>query len=207
MAADCEAKAALREALAGNTLLAKQLARAALALSQGRDVEAISAISMGLAGDSVPAAHLANDLDKRFPDATIIQAEYLPMIRAATILGRGNASKNADRAVEALAAALPYETGQYIGLYPAYLRGEAYLAAQQGAAAATEFQKLLDHRGIVANLVTGSLAHLQLGRAYAMQGDNTKAKAAYQDFLTLWKDADPDIPILMQAKAEYARLH
>ena len=207
MAADCEAKAALREALAGNTLLAKQLARAALALSHGRDVEAISAISMGLAGDSVPAAHLANDLDKRFPDATIIQAEYLPMIHAATILGSGNASNNADRAVEALAAALPYETGQYIALYPAYLRGEAYLAAQRGAAAATEFQKLLDHRGIVVNLVTGSLAHLQLGRAYAMAGDTANAKAAYHDVFMLWKDADPDIPILKQANAEYARLH
>ena len=207
MAASCQAEAALREALAGNTLLAKQLARAALALSHGRDVEAISAISMALAGDSVPATHLANDLEKGFPDDTIVQAEYLPMIRAATILGSGNASKNADRAVEALAAALPYEMGQHITLHPAYLRGEAYLAAQQGAAAATEFQKLLDHRGIVANLVTGSLAHLQLGRAHAMAGDTANAKVAYQDFFTLWKDADPDIPILKQAKVEFARLH
>jgi hypothetical protein len=92
------------------------------------------------------------------------------------------------------------------GVYPAYLRGQAYLLAHNGAAAAPEFRKLLDHRGIVLNLVTGSLAHLQLGRAYALSGDTSQAKAAYQDFLTLWKDADPDIPILKEAKAEYAKL-
>ena len=92
------------------------------------------------------------------------------------------------------------------GLYPVYVRGEAYLAAHQGSEAAAEFQRILDHRGIVWNSPIGALAHLQLGRAYAMQGDTTKAKAAYQDFLTLWKDADPYIPILKQAKAEYAKL-
>jgi hypothetical protein len=91
-------------------------------------------------------------------------------------------------------------------LYPAYVRGQAQLMAHNGAAAASEFQKVLDHRGIVVNFVTGSLAHLQIGRAYAMQGDTAKAKVAYKDFLTLWKDADSDIPILKQAKAEYAKL-
>ena len=91
-------------------------------------------------------------------------------------------------------------------LYPVYVRGEAYLAAHQGREAAAEFQKILDHRGIVLNEPIGALAHLQLGRAYAMQGDTAKARAAYQDFLTLWKDADPDIPILLQAKAEFAKL-
>ena len=91
-------------------------------------------------------------------------------------------------------------------MYPAYVRGQAYLVAHNGIAAAAEFQKLLDHRGIVLNFVTGSLAHLQIGRAYAMQGDPAKAKAAYQEFLTLWKDADPDVPILKQAKVEYAKL-
>ena len=109
-----------------------------------------------------------------------------------------------------LEAAAPYELGgggTYINsLYPAYVRGQAYLLAHNGTAAAAEFQRMLDHRGIVLNFVTGALAHLQLGRAYAMAGDTAKAKAAYQDFLTLWKDADPDIPILKEAKAEYAKL-
>ena len=109
-----------------------------------------------------------------------------------------------------LEAAAPYEQGQTgvntSNLYPAYIRGEAYLAAHNGAAAAVEYQKLIDHPGIVQNYVTGALAHLQLARAYAMQGDTAKSKAAYQDFLKLWKDADPDIPILMAAKAEYAKL-
>jgi hypothetical protein len=109
-----------------------------------------------------------------------------------------------------LEAAGPYELGSAESLisylYPAYVRGQAYLSAHNGAAAAAEFQKLLDHRGIVANFVTGSLAHLQIGRAHAMAGDTAKAKAAYQDFFTLWKDADPDIPVLKQAKAEYAKL-
>ena len=106
--------------------------------------------------------------------------------------------------------AAPYELGEAVTfinyLYPAYVRGQAYLLAHNGTAAAAQFQKLLDHRGIVVSFVTGSLAHLQIGRAYAMAGDTAKAKAAYQDFFTLWKDADPDIPILKQAKAEYAKL-
>jgi hypothetical protein len=127
-------------------------------------------------------------------------------IRAQLALNRNDSLK----AVEALQVAGPYELG--IGstinssLYPVYVHGEAYLAAHQGNEAAVEFQKILDHRGIVINELIGALAHLQIGRAYAMRADTTKAKAAYQDFLTLWKDADPDIPILKQAKAEYAKL-
>jgi hypothetical protein len=110
-----------------------------------------------------------------------------------------------------LEAAAPYELGEpqqlQIGtLYPAYVRGQAYLAVHNGNAAAAEFQKFLDHRGIVVNFPLGALAHLQLGRAYAMSGDAAKSKAAYQDFFTLWKDADPDVPILKEAKAEYAKL-
>ena len=113
-----------------------------------------------------------------------------------------------------LRAALPYELGQttfsgeyaWNGLYPVFVRGEAYLSAHQGSNAAIEFQKILDHRGIVWNSPIGALAHLQLGRAFAMQGDTARARAAYQDFLTLWKDADPDIPVLKQAQAEYAKL-
>ncbi len=108
-------------------------------------------------------------------------------------------------------AAAPYELGGFVEtlnvLYPVYLRGEAYLAAKQGIAAAAEFEKILDHPGLVRNAPIGALAHLQLGRANALSGDTDKAKSAYNDFLTLWKDADPDIPVLKEAKAEYAKLH
>jgi eukaryotic-like serine/threonine-protein kinase len=206
-AASYEAEAAVREALVGNIALAKQQAQAALALSNGRDVEAMSAIAMGLAGDSAKAKRLDNDLSKRFPEDTVVQSNYLPTTQAAVAIQEHGASK----AVEVLAAATPYELGGpaqtlNFGLYPIYLRGEAFLAGRQGSAAASEFQKIIEYRGDVLNEAIGALAHLQLGRAYAMSGDTTKAKAAYQDFLTLWKDADPDIPILKQAKAEYARL-
>ena len=164
---------------------------------------------MGLAGDATQAKRLADDLSKRFPEDTIVQFNYLPTIHAAAALQGHNAGK----ATEALGAAAPYELGapslfpQFnFSLLPVYVRGEAYLAAHQGRAAAAEFQKIIDHPGIVLNQLIGALAHLQLGRAYAMQGDTAKARTAYQDFLTLWKDADPDIPILIQAKAEYAKL-
>jgi len=197
------AEAALREALAGNMALAKQEAQAALALANGKDVEGTAAIALGMAGDLAKAARLALDLGKRFPEDTIVQSQYLPMIHAAVALWSGDS----DSAVEALAAAAPYEfgLGSILRLYPVYLRGEAYLAAKQAGAAAVEFQKILDHPGVVQNDLIGALAHLGLGRAYALTGDNAKAKSAYQDFLALWK-ADPDIPILQQAKAEYAKL-
>jgi serine/threonine protein kinase/Flp pilus assembly protein TadD len=206
-AAGYEAEAAVSEALVGNMSQAKQQAQAALALSNGRDVEAVSAIALGLAGDSAQATRLAADLAKRFPEDTIVLFEYLPMIHAATALQSGSATK----AIEALAPAAPYELGATaqvltFTLYPVYLRGEAYLAAHQGSAAAAEFQKIIDHPGVVLNEPIGSLAHLGLARAYALSSDAAKAKGAYQDFLALWKDADPDIPILQQAKAEYAKL-
>ncbi len=202
-AANYEAEAAWREALVGNMSLAKQQAQAALALSNGKDVEAIAAFALGLAGDAAQATRLAADLAKRFPEDTIVQSNYLPTIRAVAALQGGSASK----AIEALLPAAPYELG--LGgqaLYPVYLRGEAYLAARQGSAAVAEFQKILDHSGVVANEPIGALAHLGLGRAYALQGDGAKARAAYQDFLALWKDADPDVPLLKQAKSEYAKL-
>jgi eukaryotic-like serine/threonine-protein kinase len=143
-------------------------------------------------------------LDKKFPEDTVVRFNYLPTLHAQLALSRNDAS----RAIEVLQAATPYELGD-VGnrsLYPVYVRGEAYLASHQGDEAAVEFQKILDHRGIVLNSPIGALAHLQIGRAYAMQGDTAKAKAAYQDFLTLWKDADRDIPLLKQAKSEYAKL-
>jgi len=194
----------VREALAGNMGLAKQQAQAALALSNGRDVEAVSAIALGLAGDAPQSTRLAEDLSKRFPENTIVQLEYVPMIHAAAALDSGSAAK----ALEALAPAAPYELGStpLITLYPVYLRGEAYLAAHQGSAAAAEFQKILDHTGVVQNGPIGAWAHFGLARAYAISGDAAKAKVVYQDFFALWKNADPDVPVLKQAKAEYAKL-
>jgi eukaryotic-like serine/threonine-protein kinase len=203
-----EAEAAVTEALFGNAAQAGQRTTAALALSTGRDVQYGAALALALAGDMSGASVLAEDLDKRFPEDTLIQFNYLPTTRAQLALIR----KDYSSAIDTLQTAASYELGVQanIGftgaLYPVYVRGQARLAAHQGNEAAAEFQKILDHRGIVLNEPIGALAHLQLGRAYAMQGDTTKARAAYQDFLTLWKDADPDIPILKQAKAEYAKL-
>jgi eukaryotic-like serine/threonine-protein kinase len=202
-AASYEAGAALREALVGYAGEARQRAAAALALSTGRDGQFTAGLALAFAGDTVRALTLADDLGTRFPEDSIVHFNYLPTIRAQLALRRSDSPK----AIEILQAAAPYELGSAGGLYPVYVRGEAYLAARQGKEAAAEFQKILDHRGIVLNLPIGALAHLQIGRAYAMQDDTAKAKAAYQDFLTLWKDADPDIPIFIAAKAEYAKLH
>jgi len=137
-----------------------------------------------------------------------VQFNYLPSIRGKLALNKGNASD----AIKDLEAAVPYELGvskggDFVGnmMFPVFVRGEAYLASRQGGKAVAEFQKILDHRGLVLNRPIGALAHLGLGRAYVLEGDTVKAKAAYEDFLTLWKDADPDIPVLQQAKAEYAK--
>jgi tetratricopeptide (TPR) repeat protein len=197
-AAGYQAGAALREALVGNTGLARQDAQSALSLANGRDAEGLSAVALGVAGDSARATRLASDLGKRFPEDTRARVDYLSMIHSAVALQSGDASK----ALEALAAAVPYP----FQFKSVYLRGEAYLAAKQGAAAGEQFQKIFDHPGPVINEVIGALAHLGLGRAYALTGDRAKAKTAYQDFFALWKNADPDIPILQQAKAEYAKL-
>jgi eukaryotic-like serine/threonine-protein kinase len=197
-----KADASLREAWVGNMALAKQQAQAALALGNGRDVESTSAIALGLAGDAAQTARLADDLGRRFPEDTLVKFVNLPMIHAAIALRSSDAAK----AVESLTAAAPFELGDHANLYPAYLRGEAYLAAKQGTASEVEFQKILDHPGVVLNNPIGALAHLGLGRAYALAGDSAKAKIAFQDFFALWKNADPDIPILLQAKAEYAKL-
>ena len=201
-AAGNEAEAALREALFGNAAEARQRAGAALELSTGRDVQFYAALALGFAGDAARAQALADDLAKRFPEDTIVQFNYLPTIHAQLALDRNEASK----AIEALRAATPYELGQGGGLYPVYVRGEAYLAAHRGSEAATEFQKIFDQRGVVENEPIGALAHLGLARAYSMQGDPAKARSAYQDFLRLWSDADADIPVLVAAKAEYAKL-
>jgi eukaryotic-like serine/threonine-protein kinase len=203
-----EAEAAVHEALVGNTDLAKHQAQAALALSNGRDLEALSAVALGMAGDSKHATRLADDLRRRFPEDTIVQSHYLPAIHAAALLRNSNGGD----ATQALAATPSNELGGNLEtlnfvLYPAYLRGEAYLEAKQSTAAATEFQKILDHPGIVRSEPIGALAHLELARALALSGDGARAKTAYQEFLTLWKDADPDLPVLRQAKVEYSNLH
>jgi hypothetical protein len=201
-AAGYEADAALREALFGNPAEARERAADALELSNSWYVQSLAALSLALAGDEVRVETLATDLDNRFPDHTIVQSYYLPTVRAQLALSHDDPS----RAIEVLQAAAPYELSGSGALYPAYVRGEAYLAAHQGNEAAAEFQKILDHSGIVVNVPIGALAHLGLGRAYALSGDKTKAKSAYQDFLALWKVADQDLPILINAKREYAAL-
>jgi eukaryotic-like serine/threonine-protein kinase len=203
LAAGYESAAAFREALFGNAAEARERAGEALDLSNSADVESLSALALSIAGDAVRAETLADDLDKRFPEHTIVQSYYLPTLRAQLALSRDDPS----RAVEVLQAAAPYELSSSGALFPVYVRGESYLAAHRGNEAAAEFQKILDHRGIVVNAPIGALAHLGQGRAYALSGDKTRAKIAYQDFLTLWKGADPDIPVLKQAKAEYAKLN
>jgi eukaryotic-like serine/threonine-protein kinase len=204
-----QANAAIREALFGNEDAARHGAATALALAgESHDGGPLSALAYALAGDVAHARSIADDLSNRFPQDTVIQSIWLPTIRAQIETGR----KNAARTIELLQAAAPYELGMLSGsatnscLYPIYVRAEAYLSEQQGSAAVAEFQKILDHRGLLWNCATGALAHLGLARAYVLQGDTAKAKAAYHDFLTLWKDADTDIPILKQAKAEYAKL-
>jgi len=204
-----QANAAIREALFGNSDAARQNAAMAASLAPGsRDAGMQAALAYALAGDAVHAQSLADDLAKRFPENTVVQSVWLPTIRAQIELSR----KNAARSIEILQAAAPYELGMLSGsathscLHPVYVRAQAYLSAQQGLAAAAEFQKILNHRGLLWSCATGALAHLGIARAYAMQGDTAKAKAAYQDFLTLWKDADPDIPILIAANGEYAKL-
>jgi eukaryotic-like serine/threonine-protein kinase len=208
-AASYEVPAALREALFENPSEARHAATAALAPSKDLEVEYGAALALALSGDSSRSQTLANDLETRRPEATPVRFSYLPTLRALLALHRGEPAK----AIELLQPAAPFELGlpwtggELFGvLYPVYVRGEAYLAAHQGPEAATEFQKILDHRGIVGSDPIGALARLQLGRAYALSGDKTKAKNAYRDFLTLWKDADTDVPILKQAQAEYAKM-
>jgi eukaryotic-like serine/threonine-protein kinase len=190
----------------GNREQARAEANAALKLAPNRDVRAVAALALARAGDTAGAEKLAAELDKTFPLSTLVQRYWLPTIRAAVALER----KDPNRAIELLQEANTIELGQptqmTIFLCPVYVRGEGYLLLHDGNAAAAEFQKFIDHRGLVVNFPWGALARLGLARAYAMQGDTAKARAAYKDFLTLWKDADPDIPILKEAKAEYAKL-
>ena len=205
-----KAGGALQEALWGYSAAARRSAMASLELSTDREVEYGSAIALAFAGDSTRSETLANDLERRFPEDTSVRLNYLPTLRAQLALNHGQPLK----AIELLKIAMPYELGVpgcsihgfFGALYPVYVRGEAYLAAHQGTKAAAEYQKILDHRGIVVSDPIGVLAHLQLSRALASSKDRTNAKVAYQDFLMLSKDADPEIPILKRARAEYVAL-
>ncbi len=205
-AANRQLDGALREAVFGNLAEARQSALAALdEPTLGKNAQGVGALTLALAGDSFRSETILDGLASRFPQDTLVQSVLLPTARAQIELTR----KNPKRSIELLQIALPYEltvTSLNGCLFPAYVRGEAYLAANQGVAAAAEFEKILDHRGIVGACEAGPLAHLGIARAFAMQGDAAKARAAYADFFALWKDADPDIPVLVAAKAEYARL-
>jgi hypothetical protein len=202
-----QVNAALREAEFGNGVAAKRGVVAALALAPGRDVKVLAALTLARVGDTALAKTMVGQLEKSNPLNTVFKLYWLPTLKAAIELNSGNSA----HALVFLETAAPYELGeppptQEGTLYPVYLRGQAQLMAHNGNAAVTEFQKFLDHRGITVNFPLGALAHLQLARAYVMSGDTAKAKNGYQNFLTLWKDADPDIPILKEANAEYAKL-
>jgi hypothetical protein len=167
----------------------------------------LAALALARSGETARARTIVAELEKSYASQTLLKVYWLPTIKAAIELNGNNGAQS----LVYLEAAAPYELGdppqfQLGTLYPAYIRGQAQLMAHNGAAAAAEFQKLLDHRGIVVNFVTGALARLGLARSYALSGDTAKAKTAYRDFFTLWKDADPDIPLLKEARAEYAKL-
>jgi tetratricopeptide (TPR) repeat protein len=209
-AAMFEAAAAVREALFGNAAAARRSATDALELATGRDVEYAAAFALALSGELSRSRALADDLERRFPEDTSVRFSYLPTLRALfSLQGREpvvaiqllQASARFDLAVPGIAF-----NGFYGALYSVYVRGEAYLAAHQPAEAATEFQKIIDHRGIVLGDPMDAMARLQLGRALARSGDTVRAKTVYEDFLNLWNAADSDISLLKQARAEYAKL-
>ena len=207
-AAVWQLESAWREAVFGNLEGAKREAAAGLALApESRDVQQLVALVLARTGDPVKARAVGQELAKRYPVHSLVQSYWLPTIQAQLALS----AKDGASAISQVRNAAGLEYGFVVGngnsscLYSVYLRGEAYMAAGQEGAVA-EFQKIIDHPGLVLNCATGALAHLELGRAYALAGDKAKARAAYQDFLTLWKDADSDVPVLKQAKAEFGKL-
>jgi eukaryotic-like serine/threonine-protein kinase len=209
-AAAWQMDSALREAEFGNISRSRQEITSALAEAPTRDVSVLAALALSRIGDVGRAERLARDLEERFPLNTAINHYWLPAIQASIEMRR----KDPEKALEDLRTAAEYELGTPLpqfevggSLYPVYILGQVYVSLHRGKEAATEFQKLLDQRGVVVNCPLGALARLELGRAYATQGDTVRSRAAYQEFFRLWKDADPEIPILKQAKAEYAKLH
>jgi DNA-binding winged helix-turn-helix (wHTH) protein len=207
-AASHQANAALQEALFGHRLEAQRLAAASLHRSDARDVRFATGLAMAMAGDSARPQSLSDDLLRRYPEDTLVRLSYVPVLRAQLALNHRDAAK----AIETLRIASPYELLSSanpvlsLSLYAVFVRGQAHLEAHQGNEALAAFQKILDHRGLVAFGPIGALSRLGLARAYSLQGDKAKARSAYEDFLTLWKNADPDTSILRQAKAEYAKL-
>ena len=212
VAAEYEGNAALTEALFGNSIEDRGQATDELDSSKWPAAQFLAALALAFAGDERRAGVIADDLGNRFRENTLVQSYYLPTIRAQLALRRNDPA----RAIEVLKTAAPYELSSAGRMYPVYVRGESYLSSHRGNEAAAEFQKILDYRGLMANAPIGALAHLGLGRAHALQSRTSQgahaeaarvwALAAYKDFLTLWKDADPNILVLKQAKAEYARL-
>src|SRR5262249_19351972 len=208
--AEYQLNVALRKAEFGDSRESTMLAEQSLRLAPTRDVKILAAIALARAGHAQEAEQLADEVDKLNPQNTQIQHYWLPTARAAIYLNRKEPQKAVEilRNTADLELGLIYPTIEVNGLlYPVFLRGEALLLLNREKEALVEFQKFSDHRTIVLNNPLGALAKLQMGRAYAMQGDATRSRAAYEDFLKLWKDADPDIPVLQQAKAEFAKLN
>jgi eukaryotic-like serine/threonine-protein kinase len=206
-AASYEAETALREALFGNAALARQAIQKVLRGSVGQDVKAVAALTYAFAGDNAKAQEIADSLAEQYPQNTIVQFNYLPSIRAQLALNAGHP----ETALENLKSARPYELGQpsqlmLLNMYPVYIHGQAYLAAHDNKSAIGEFQAILEHPGMSLNEPIAVLAHLGIARAHAAQGDKDRARSAYQDFLSIWREADPGLPLLKQARAEYARL-
>ncbi len=196
-----QANSAAMQAEVGYVSKARELAASSSALAHDRGNLGPLALALAMTGDAGRTQAIMEDLDHRFPADTILHRVTIPCVRALIELER----KAPEQAIQALQTATPYELGAAQGLFPIYIRGQAYLQAKRGADAAAEFKKIVDHRGINPTFPEHSLSKLGLGRAYVMTGDAAKARAAYQDFFALWKDADPDIPILKEAKAEYAK--
>jgi eukaryotic-like serine/threonine-protein kinase len=200
--------AAIREGILGDAAAARRFADQALAWSSGRDVQSMAATAFAFAGDAAKAESLAADLSKRHPQDTLVNTAWLPVIRGQIALNHGDFEK----ALTILAPDHTDDLGSLVpgaitpAMLPVYVRGNAYLAAKRGKEAAAEFEKFLAHRGVVLNQPNGAAAYVGRARAYALEGDDAKARVAYQNFFALWKDADPDVPLLVQAKAEYAKL-
>ena len=198
------AEASVREAEAGVVSQAQLFLAQAEKMSASKDVQVLTALVTARSGDLRKAQNLGEELDKKYPQDTFVQGYWLPLIRAAVDLRQGRGSK-AIGDLES-ARALELAGSSALTLYPAYVRGQAYLATDDMSKAAEEFQKFIDHPGIVVNSSLGAMARLGLARAYAHGSDSAKARNAYRDFLALWKGADRDIPILKQAQAEYGKL-
>jgi eukaryotic-like serine/threonine-protein kinase len=208
-AASWQVNAALREAEFGNKSAAKQLAVSARTLASNREVEIAAALALARAGEAARARVMADTLQKSFPSDTLMAGYWLPCIRASIALSRSDPSSAKEyltrtATYELAATPPPFSSGG--ALYPAYLRGQVYLASHRWDDAASEFQKILAHRGLIWNFPLAALAHLQLARAYAGSGNANMAAVSYEAFLDIWRDADPDVPMLQAAKAEYAKI-